>query len=155
VRIADGFGIQTHMTLLIRPQAGREPSVGIKTTTIERLLARYPARQSNIRALADRDRRLAELAVTFPGLLFALATREDDGTFAIGLAIRGAPLKYVATAAGVPLWLRRLPPEAFVAPLDRLPNDERFRLRIANWFPRSPKIAASWLAAVRMAADWG
>jgi hypothetical protein len=142
------------MTLLIRPPVGREVSAHIKPSTIVRSLARYPVRQTSIFALSGRNRRLAELAVTFPGLLFALATRNGDGAFAIELAIAGAPLKRVATAAGVPLWLRKLPPEAFVAPLAGLPDSERFRLRIANHLPRSPKSAASWLFAVRMAAEW-
>jgi hypothetical protein len=88
-------------------------------------------------------------------LLFALARREANGACAIDLTIRGAPLKAVAAAAGVPLWLRKLPPEAFVAPFDGLPDSEVFRRKIANHLPRSPKLAACWLASVWLAAKWG
>ncbi|HEX2512876.1 MAG TPA: hypothetical protein VHK44_09815, partial [Xanthobacteraceae bacterium] len=88
-------------------------------------------------------------------MLVALAECEGDGNDAIDLTIGGAPLKTVATAASVPIWLRRLPPEAFEAPFHDLPDNELFRRRIANHLPRSPKVAASWLAAVRMSAHWG
>jgi hypothetical protein len=73
---------------------------------------------------------------------------------AIDLAIRGAPLKAVATAAGIPMWLRRVPTEALQVPIGGLPDSELFRRRIANHLPRSPKLAAGWLASVRLAAHW-
>jgi hypothetical protein len=144
------------MTTLFRSQAGCGVYAPIKPSTIKRSLARYPVwHRSRIFGLASRHGRLADLAVTFPGLLFALAVRERDGTDAIELTIRGAPLKRVAVAAGVPLWLRKLPPEAFAAPFAGLPDGEQFRRRIANYLPSAPRLAASWLASVRMALEWG
>jgi hypothetical protein len=100
---------------------------------------------------------LADLAATFPGLLFALASPGHglDPRPAIDLTIEGAPLRQIAAAARVPLWVRRLPPEAFDAALDRLPDGDVFRCRIANQLPRSPKVAAMWLQTVAAAGRWG
>ena len=122
------------------------------------MLARFRARhRARISLLAARHPRLADLAATFPGLLFALASPGhglDPGP-AIDLAIEGAPLKKVAAAARVPFWVRRLPPEAFDAALDRLPDGDVFRCRIVNRLPRSPKIAPMWFQTVADAARWG
>jgi hypothetical protein len=52
------------------------------------------------------------------------------------------------------MWLRRVPTEALQAPIGGLPDSELFRRRIANHLPRSPKLAAGWLAAVRLTAHW-
>src|SRR5262249_36374946 len=67
--------------------------------------------------------------------------------------IDGAALAEAAAAADVPLWLRRLPPEALVRPLPRLPDGLRFRRQIANYLPRSPKLAPMWLQMVAGAAE--
>jgi hypothetical protein len=151
------------MTTLLRAQVGVRARVGgvavVRDTTlaIQRSLMRYPVRhRACIIGLASRHRHLADLAVTFPGLLFALALsgREGMGPLAIDLAIRGAPLKAVAAAAGIPMWLRRVPTEALHVPIGGLPDSELFRRRIANHLPRSPKLAAGWLVAVRLSAHW-
>jgi hypothetical protein len=105
-----------------------------------------------VTALAARHRYLGDLALTFPGLLFALAASPGTQRDAIALALCGAPLKHIAAAAGVPLWLRALPPEAFDTPLPELPDSEAFRLRIANLRPRDRRLAPLWLRAVGDAA---
>jgi len=103
-----------------------------------------------------RHSRIADLAVSFPALLFALAVPQPglDPARALDLAIEGAALAEVAAAADVPMWLRRLPPEALAGPIMRLPDGELFRRQIANHLPRSPKIAAVWLWTVADVADW-
>ena len=141
-----------------RPQARRAPTGHAKAQALERALARFRARhRARISLLVARHPRLADLAATFPGLLFALSSPGHglDPRPAIDLAIEGAPLRKVAAAARVPLWVRRLPPEAFDAALDRLPDGDVFRCRIANRLPRSPKLAAMWLQTVADAARWG
>jgi hypothetical protein len=107
--------------------------------------------------MAGRHPALADLTVTFPGLLFALAVPRPavDPSRAIALVIDCAPLKAAAAAAGVPYWLRRLPPQAFVAPIEALPDGEDFRCRIANQLPRWGKAASAWLSFVGDAARWG
>lgn len=108
-------------------------------------------------ALAVRDARLADLARSFPALLFALAVPRPG--FApepvIAQVLAGAPLKRLARLAGLPMWSRRLMPEALAGYLEILPDGESVARRIANELPRSPKLAARWLAAVSFMARYG
>lgn len=125
---------------------------------LERRLARFaPHVQPAVRALAGQHPRLADLAVSFPDLLFALAIPRPglDPAQLCARIIDGAPLAQLAAAADVPLWLRRLPPEAFVRLIARLPDGDLFRRQIANHLPHSPKLAPIWLQGVAAAADWG
>ncbi len=124
----------------------------------ERRLRRYsPGAQELVRAVARRHPRVADLAVSFPALLFALAVprRGCEPERAIASVVQGRSLAQVAQIAGVPLWLRRLPVETLVRPLPALPDDEFFRRGIANHLPRSPKLVPTWLDAVAGAAQWG
>ena len=123
---------------------------------VERRLRRYSAAaQTAVRTAARTHVRVADLAVSFPVLLFALAMprRELDPACALTAVIDGRPLADVAQAAGVPLWLRRLPVDALAKPLPLLPDGDLFRQRIANHLPRSPKLAPIWLDAVSFAAQ--
>ncbi len=132
--------------LLLTPR--REPE---RSDLRERRLRRYSSRlQSRVRACAMRHPHLADLALSFPALLFALAVpRPDvDPERAIACVIAGRPLAEAAAAAGLPLWLRKLPPEAFVRPIPPLPNGELFRRQIGNHLPRSPKLMPTWLQLV-------
>ena len=124
---------------------------------VERRLKRYcPRFQGAVRALAMRHSRIADLAGSFPALLFALAVPRPglDPARALGLAIEGAALAEVAAAADVPMWLRRLPPETLTDPIMKLPDGELFRRQIANHLPRSSKVTPVWLRAVADVADW-
>ncbi|WP_284418234.1 MULTISPECIES: hypothetical protein [unclassified Bradyrhizobium] len=117
----------------------------------ERRLRRYASRyQSRVRECAMRHPHLADLALSFPALLFALAVprRHVDPEPAIACVIAGRPLAAAATSAGIPMWLRKLPPEAFVQPIVPLPDGELFRRQIANHLPRSPKLMPRWLQLV-------
>jgi hypothetical protein len=102
-----------------------------------------------------RHARIADLAKSFPALLFALAVPQPglDPARALARVIDGRPLADVAAAADVPMWLRRLPPEAFVRPITRLPDGELFRRQIANHFPRAPNLAPAWLQVVAEVAE--
>jgi hypothetical protein len=97
-----------------------------------------------------RHSRIADLAVSFPALLFALAVPRPglDPAPALARVIDGLALAEVAAAADVPLWLRKLPPEAFARPIMRLPEGELFRRQIANHLPCSAKLAPIWLQVV-------
>lgn len=124
--------------------------VSARSALLERQLGRYcPQYQGAVRALAAQHSRVADLALSFPTLLFALAVprRGLDPACAIDGTIAGIALAQVAAAADVPLWLRRLPPEALSRPLGRLPDSKSFRLQIANHLP-SRKIASIWLQSV-------
>jgi hypothetical protein len=137
---------------LPRPHAGADEA----RARVERRLSRYSAGvQAAVRATARLHPRVADLAASFPALLFALAVprREADVARALAAVIDGRPLAAVAHAAGVPLWLRRLPVDALTQPLPRLPDDYLFRRRIVNHLPRSPKLAPVWLEAIAFAAQ--
>jgi hypothetical protein len=126
-----------------------------RSDLLERQLQRYrPPFQEAVRTLATRHSRVADLALSFPTLLFTLAAprRGLDPACAIARAIEGAPLSEVAEAAEVPLWLRKFPPEALTGPLAKLPDDRFFRRQIANYLP-SRKAGPIWLRAVSEAAD--
>jgi hypothetical protein len=122
-----------------------------RSDLLERRLRRYhPRFQGAVRALALRHSRIADLAASFPALLFALAVPRPglDPARALAHVIDGHALAEVAAAADVPLWLRKLPPEVFARPIVRLPDGELFRRQIANHLPRSPKLAPTWLQVV-------
>lgn len=124
---------------------------------IERRLRRYAgSAQARVRALAQRHPHLADLAASFPALLFALALARPgvDPERAIARAIQGRPLADVAAAAEIPLWLRRLPVDGLTGPLPPLPSSDLFGRRVLNHLPRSPKLTAAWLAGVSDATDW-
>jgi hypothetical protein len=139
----------SNLVLAPRRGAGR-------SDLLERQLRRYhPRFQREVRALAMRHSRIADLAASFPALLFALAVPRLglDPTPAVARVVDGAALAEAAATADLPLWLRRLPPEAFTRPIARMPDSELFRRRIANHLPRSPELAPAWLQAVADVAE--
>jgi len=142
------------MTLNLQRVPYREPAC---SDLSERQLRRYhlPFRQA-VGALAMRHERIADLLLSFPALLFALAAprRGLDCERALRCVIEGRSLAEAAEAADVPMWLRKLPPEAFSRPLGRLPNGEVFRRQIMNHLPSSPRRAAMWLETVTDVAEF-
>lgn len=133
------------------------PSV-IKTARVrsrrtEAALSRYePRLQPRVRALADGHPYLADLALSFPALLFALAIprRGFDPKPAISQVIAGNRLADIAAIAGVPMWLRTLRPQAFENPLGTLPGSPAFARAIPARIPRAAK-QVRWLEAVERA----
>lgn len=136
-----------------RPQT-RDAAVTLRDD-VEAAMQRFPVRvRRDVRRLARSSPRLADLAVVYPGLLYALATQHGtlaQRSQAKALVENGAQLKVVARAMGMPMWLRRLPPEAFVSLPEHLPKSESFGRRIASRMPRAPRESALWLAAVLFA----
>lgn len=123
---------------------------------IETFVRRFktPARP-RIRLLLRASPRLTEFALVFPGAVHALATDQDarmPRKKILALIEEGAPLRTVARALALPLWLRRLPPETFDGPLPALPGGEQFARRVANRLPRSASESAFWLSSVAFAA---
>jgi hypothetical protein len=124
---------------------------------LESIIRRFeePARRG-VRRLVYSSPRLADLAQVFPACLHAMAMRRGKATQrrkALQLIESGAQLREVARALELPLWLRRLPPEAFVHPVPKLPSSEFFQRRIINQLPQSASESALWLSSVAFAAE--
>jgi hypothetical protein len=118
-------------------------------------LARFARHyRRRLRKLAKGSRPLADLLVSFPAAAVALAAgsfsspqREE----AIRLVRQGKSLNEVAAILHLPLWLRWLPPEAFIEPPAAFPKDEAFGRHIVNFIPADENAAARWLQAVTFA----
>ena len=134
--------------------------VGIETTTlntrpqtdltgeIRRFRRSYRRRVRNVALL---HRSLADLVISFPAAAFALATEFGDRharEAAIDLVKDGQPLRRVAKALGLPLWFRKLPPEAFREPFGVLPMSVAFQQGVSGHIPREAAQTADWLATV-------
>ncbi|MBK9079452.1 MAG: hypothetical protein WBP38_03305 [Hyphomicrobium sp.] len=125
------------------------------STEVECAVRRFPQSiRREVRRLVKSSSRIADLATVFPGILFALASRRGNvpaRLHATSLIESGAQLKVVARALELPMWLRRLPPEAFVSLPDSLPKSEAFGRRIASRLPVYNRESAFWLTAVLFA----
>ncbi|HTW35953.1 MAG TPA: hypothetical protein VMD53_15140 [Rhizomicrobium sp.] len=129
-----------------------------RSKNLEQRLRRFPARvRPRVLALAARHPRLADLAASFPALLFALAV--PNGRFraeaVIQDVIAGRDLKFLAERAGLAMWMRKLKPEMLQRPLPALPIGHEFSRRIVNHIPPQAKFVANWLDAIAFAERWG
>ena len=118
-------------------------------------LARFPRRlRKRVRKAALEHNYLADLAFTFPMALFAIAAKSRGAEAtrrARALVFDGAPLRALAHELELALWLRRLPPEALVEHVPRLPNDARFTRRIVNLMPDETEHVGRWLRVTDIA----
>ena len=117
----------------------------------DRLQGFHPDVRGRIRSVARGPGPLEDLADSFPGLLFALATgygTASGRTRARRLVEAGAPLRQAAEVLGLPWWLRRLPAEAFLEPLREVPDGADYAQRIAAYVPKNGAEAMPWLWAV-------
>lgn len=130
----------------------RALSTGIARPEIDALAGRFCVSvRQEVRRQIRNSSRMVDLARTFPGLLFAVCSAHGSVAArreAVGLVTAGAPMKQVAAVMGLPLWLRRLPPEAFSGSLERLPRGEAFGRRIVNHLPQSNTESGLWLDSV-------
>lgn len=138
------------------PVARRAPAeVGSVHANAE-IAARFHSKvRAAMRRFVASSPRAADLAHVFPGAAYVIVTKaapEGDVEKAERLMLDGAPLRDVARVLGLPLWLRRLPPEAFRGPLGQLPASDMFTRRIANQLPVPVAESAFWLASVTFAA---
>ncbi len=145
----------TTKSLLRRADPLRVFDVPALSEAQELMVGRFavPIRRE-IRRLMRGSDRIADLASVFPGALFALATGHGSAEMrreALEQIDAGTPLKTVARTLGLPLWLRRLPPEAFTGPLGPLPSSEAFTRRIAARLPHSAAESAFWLSTISFA----
>lgn len=144
----------TTRTGTARPHRKRVP-LASDAGSVGTLASRFETRARRaVHRLLTRSNRFEDMARVFPGVIHVLATRQcDTGTRKRVLAMieDGAALKAVAAALTLPMWLRRLPPEAFVGAFRPLPDGEAFSRRIATRLPERPSHAARWLSSVAFA----
>jgi hypothetical protein len=123
---------------------------------MEALARRFPATaRRDVRRLLRTSPRFCDLGIVFPGALLAIALRQTPLALRLeaqDLVVGGAPLKVVAQTLALPLWMRRLPPEAYHQGLPPMPQSDAFARRIANRLPERRREAALWLASVSFAA---
>lgn len=108
-----------------------------------------------LRAFAQTSKAHEDLLWTFPALAIALAsTRAPRNARAAALRLLrdGAPLPALAKTLSVPMWMRKLPPEALYHDLptqDQCHGEDRaFGRKIANALPCSVAPGSAWLSSV-------
>ncbi len=120
-------------------------------------IRRFPrGYRRRLRKLVRGSKPLADLLYTFPGAAFVFAAPCRAAATLTEARLRldgGRSLAEVAAALGLPMWLRRLPPEAFAAPLGTLPDAADFGRAIVNLVPADPEATAAWLQRVSFAAE--
>ncbi|MEL7049793.1 MAG: hypothetical protein AAFO75_12715, partial [Pseudomonadota bacterium] len=108
----------------------RRPALTRLPDDAERYICRFdPSARRELRRLIRKSERFLDLAKVFPGAAYLIATRNrprDQRTLAQNQIIEGAALRTVAKTLEIPLWLRRLPPEAFESSEFNLPSSETF-----------------------------
>ena len=125
---------------------------------VELQLKRFNRRyRLNVLKVAQKHPALADLAVSFPALLFMLSVPHKgvDAAALQRLVMVGVPLKALAKLATLPLWMRKLPPEAFGQPLVHLPRHETYARQIGNFVPRKSRHVERWLNNVMLACEFG
>lgn len=125
-----------------------EPTAETVTERRMRRLNAFPQPyRKYIAGLSSCAPAVEDLADSYPALLFALATGYSNvrrRQAAFEAVVGGESLKLAAGILELPLWLRRLPAQAFAQPLPLLPSDEEFTVAAANRVPAHPRDAATW-----------
>jgi PcfJ-like protein len=120
-----------------------------KAEAIEQQIGRFErSARRRLRRLASISPRLGDLIISFPAAAYVIATN-SVGPDAAGEAVRrvkeGSSLQDVAKPLGIPMWLKRVPPEAFSGSPTAFPDGEKFARRIAGRIPQNPAHAVCWL----------
>ena len=126
---------------------------------IERQIKRFEkSAWRRLRKLAGLSPRLADLIESFPAAAYVLATSQVPPE-ASGETVRrvknGESLKDAVQPLGLPMWLKRVPPEAFSGAIVGAPDGEKFARQIAGRIPEDPGLAWNWLAWVCFAGRAG
>jgi hypothetical protein len=119
-----------------------------------RLLGFHPAWRRRVARLAARGAPVADLADTFPALLFALASgfaTRAQRKRTLAYIETGHSLKAAAQALELPFWLRRMPAGAFTRPLPDIPKDAEFAIAVSSRLPSRGDEATIWFERVLFA----
>lgn len=132
------------------PSVLRPPELAIETLAERRMrrLNAFPQPyRKYVAGLSSCAPPVEDLADSFPALLFAMATGYSNvrrRQAAFEAVVAGHPLKIAANCLELPLWLRRLPAQAFAQPLPVLPQDDEFTSAAVNRIPDLARDAAVW-----------
>jgi hypothetical protein len=124
------------------------------TQSRSRFLGFHPIWRRRVARLATQAGPIADLADSFPALLFALAsgygTRLQRKRARAHVEI-GHSLKVAAKALDLPFWLRRIPASAFTRPLPEIPGDMEFAVAVSSRLPSRSEDAAIWFDRILFA----
>ncbi len=119
------------------------------------MLKRFDAQiRARVAALVASHAHFEDLMWSFPAVLHTLALACDGEARAENARVlvrKGAPLKMIAGALGIPVWTRSLQVEAFAGPIPVLPDSKPFENRVANHIPNTGKATRRWLPIVSAA----
>lgn len=120
-----------------------------KAEAIEQQIGRFErSARRRLRRLASISPRLGDLIISFPAAAYVIATNSvspDAAGEAVRRVKKGCSLQDVAKPLGIPMWLKRVPPEAFSGSPTAFPDSEKFARRIAGRIPQNPAHAVCWL----------
>lgn len=134
---------------------GKTDLCGATASAIEKFESRFWLRLIECAGISER---IAQLATTHPLVFFALATRYGPLKYrreAVRLAVDGHPLRDICAAIGLPLPLRRIPPEACARLLPHVRWSPTAGRNLAPLVPKTPETAALWLPRVHLAHRYG
>ncbi|MFY0611925.1 MAG: PcfJ domain-containing protein [Hyphomicrobiaceae bacterium] len=115
-----------------------------------------PLFRDRVAALTCCAPQAEDLADSFPGLLVALVSNVgtvEQRAAAFNTILSGGSLRLAAQQLALPLWLRKMPPEAFRGPIRQLPGEDQFTAKISNFIPEKAHIAGDWLEQVSFAGE--
>jgi hypothetical protein len=118
----------------------------------------HPTWRARVAAVAAHHPALADLAESFPALLFALTSGNGSASkraAAIEAILAGESLQHTADILGLAWWTRKPPASAFREPLPPFPIDADFSRRMASLVPDGVNTCALWLTAVCEAVPAG
>ncbi len=122
---------------------------GSTLPTLDAQLRRYNrSYRRRLRKFVRSSERSRDLLYTFPAAAFTIAGAHGNPlrrAEAYRLVQDGASLRDVGIALDLPNWLRRLPPEAFVEAVGKMPCGDVFGRRIVNLIPKDPAQTPMWL----------
>ena len=132
----------------------KQQAAAARVHSLESQIKRFAkGQQRRLRKLVKTSSRLGDILYSFPAAAFAVVAGHGDHNCrgeAVRLIKDGAELRNIAEVLDLPLWLRRLPPEAFEGEIGVLPQTGQFKRKVANIIPDDPEATAMWLRWLRI-----
>ncbi len=146
--------------IMVRAAARPAPRPPVRTrTAVKAQRRRFDlAARRTLADLARKTDRIDDLMFSFPAAAFALGVERGSPAArarALTLVAEGAPLGTIAAALELPLWTRRLAPEAFRAPLGPVFDAPDAAKRLPQLAPSSGDALRAWFEWVGVAGALG